>query len=50
MKVLVTDAEYASLDIEAGMLTAAGHQLLTAHCTTPHEVIAAAQGVDALIV
>jgi D-3-phosphoglycerate dehydrogenase len=50
MKVLVTDAEYASLDIEADVLTAAGHQLLTAQCTTPEEVIDAAQGVDALIV
>ena len=50
MKVLVTDAEYAALDIEADVLTAAGHELLTARCTTPDEVIAAAQGVDAVIV
>jgi D-3-phosphoglycerate dehydrogenase len=50
MKVLVTDAEYAALDIEADVLTAAGHELLTAACTTPHDVIEAADGVDALLV
>jgi D-3-phosphoglycerate dehydrogenase len=50
MRVLVTDAEYASLDIEAGVLTAAGHELLTARCTTPEEVVEAARGVDALLV
>ena len=30
MRVLVTDAEYASLDIEADVLGAAGHELPTA--------------------
>ncbi len=34
MRVLVTDAEYASLDIEADVLSAAGHELLTAACRT----------------
>jgi D-3-phosphoglycerate dehydrogenase len=50
MKVLVTDAEYTSLDIEAGILAAAGHELIVASCTTPEEVIEAARGVDALLV
>ena len=50
MKVLVTDAEYTSLDIEAHVLTAAGHQLVTASCRTPTDVIEAAIGADALLV
>ncbi len=50
MRVLVTDAEYASLEIEADVLSAAGHELRTARCTTPQEVIEAAEGVDALLV
>lgn len=50
MKVLVTDADYASLDIESEVLAAAGHQLVAASCRTPEEVIAAAAGVDALLV
>jgi D-3-phosphoglycerate dehydrogenase / 2-oxoglutarate reductase len=50
MKVLVTDADYSSLDIEAEVLAAAGHELVVASCRTPQEVIAAAAGVDALLV
>ena len=50
MKVLITDAEYAVLDIEADVLAAAGHELITASCTSPEEVIEAARGVDALLV
>ncbi len=50
MRVLVTDADYGALDIEAGVLSAAGHELLTAQCRTPAEVIEAAQDVDALLV
>jgi D-3-phosphoglycerate dehydrogenase / 2-oxoglutarate reductase len=50
MKVLVTDADYSSLDIEADVLAAAGHELVVASCRTPQEVIAAAAGVDALLV
>jgi D-3-phosphoglycerate dehydrogenase / 2-oxoglutarate reductase len=50
MKVLVTDADYSSLDIEAEVLAAAGHELVAASCETPEEVIAAAAGVDALLV
>ena len=50
MKVLVTDAEYASLDIEADVLGAAGLELLTAQCRTADDVVAAAPGVDAVLV
>ena len=50
MKVLVTDADYASLDIESEVLGAAGHELVAASCRTAEEVIAAAAGVDALLV
>jgi D-3-phosphoglycerate dehydrogenase / 2-oxoglutarate reductase len=50
MKVLVTDADYSSLDIEAEVLAAAGHELVAASCGTPEEVIAASAGVDALLV
>ncbi len=50
MRVLVTDAEYARLDIESDVLGAAGHELAVARCRTPEEVIAAAGGADALLV
>jgi D-3-phosphoglycerate dehydrogenase / 2-oxoglutarate reductase len=50
MKVLVTDAEYSSLDIEAEVLTAAGHELVRASCRTPEEVIEAGAGFDAFLV
>jgi D-3-phosphoglycerate dehydrogenase len=50
MRVLVTDAEYASLDIEADVLGAAGQELLTSQCRTPEEVVEAARDVDAVIV
>ena len=50
MKVLVTDAEYTSLDIEAEVLETAGHELVTASCKTPAEVIEAGGGVDAFLV
>jgi D-3-phosphoglycerate dehydrogenase / 2-oxoglutarate reductase len=50
MKVLVTDTEYTSLDIEAEVLETAGHELVTASCRTPEEVIEAGAGVDAFLV
>ena len=50
MRVVVTDADYGALDIEAELLTAAGHELRTAQCRTPEEVVAAAQDADALLV
>jgi D-3-phosphoglycerate dehydrogenase len=50
MKVLVTDAEYSSLDIEADVLAAGGHELVVGSCKTAEDVIAAAAGVDAMLV
>jgi D-3-phosphoglycerate dehydrogenase len=50
LRVLVTDADYGALDIEAELLSAAGHLLLTAQCRTPEELIAAAQDADAVLV
>ena len=48
--MLVTDAEYASLDLEAQVLAAGGHELVLASCRTPEDVIEAADGVDAALV
>ena len=50
MKVLITDAGYSSLDIEADVLVKAGYELVVASCRTPEEVIEAATGVNALLV
>jgi D-3-phosphoglycerate dehydrogenase len=50
LRVLVTDAEYERLDIEADVLGAAGIELRTAQCRTAADVVAAASGVDALLV
>ena len=50
MKVLVTDAEYKSLDLEALVLASGGHELVLASCRTPEDVIEAADGMDAALV
>jgi len=50
MRVVVTDADYGDLDIEAGVLSAAGHELVQARCRTPAEVIEAARDADAVLV
>lgn len=50
MKVLVTDAEYKSLDLEAQVLATGGHELVPASCRTPQDVIEAADGMDAALV
>jgi len=50
MRVLVTDAEYGSLDIEADILSASGHELVTAQCRTAEQVIEAARGATAVLV
>ena len=50
MKVLVTDTEYSSLDLEAGVLAAADHELGVASCRTAEDVIEAGAGVDAMLV
>nr|WP_204331301.1 C-terminal binding protein [Geodermatophilus sabuli] len=47
---MVTDAEYASLDVEAAILGAAGHELVRGRCRTPEDVIAAAGDAEALVV
>ena len=38
-RVLVTDADHGVLDIEEQVLAAAGHELRTARCRTPAEVV-----------
>jgi D-3-phosphoglycerate dehydrogenase / 2-oxoglutarate reductase len=48
VRVVVTYAEYASLDLEAGLLAAAGHELVVAQCRTAEDVVAAARGADAV--
>jgi len=50
MRVLITDAEYSSLEIEADILAEAGHQLVVGSCKTADDVIQAAGGVDAMLV
>ena len=50
MKVVATGAEYTSLDIEAEVLGAAGHELVIASCRTPQQVIEAAASADAVLV
>jgi D-3-phosphoglycerate dehydrogenase / 2-oxoglutarate reductase len=50
MKALVTDTEYTSLDLEADVLTAEGHELVSASCRTADDVIKAGAGVDAMLV
>ena len=50
MRVLVADADYGRLDIEAEVLAGAGHELRTAQCRTPAEVIEAARDTDAVLV
>jgi len=50
MRVLVTDAEYSPLDIEAEVFEAAGHELVVSQCRTAEDVIRAGQDVDAMLV
>ncbi|WP_222263237.1 C-terminal binding protein [Modestobacter marinus] len=50
MRVLVTDADYGTLDLEEEVLRAAGHELLSAQCRTAAEVIEAARDADAVLV
>jgi D-3-phosphoglycerate dehydrogenase / 2-oxoglutarate reductase len=48
--VLVTDHGFKHVDLERATVERAGFQLRTAQCRTAEEVIAAARGVDALLV
>ncbi len=49
MNVLITDAEYANVDIERAVLEEAGFEVELAHCRTAEDVIHAGQGVSALV-
>ncbi|MCR4392637.1 MAG: C-terminal binding protein [Candidatus Acetothermia bacterium] len=48
-KVLVTDYNYADLDIEREILAQWEAEVVSAQCTRPEEVLAAGQDADALI-
>lgn len=50
MKALITDTEMADPAIERALLEAAGFEVRVADCKTEQDVIAAAQGMDALLV
>lgn len=50
MKVLITDYGFKNVSTEERILAAAGHELVTAQCATEDEVIAAADGCQALLV
>ena len=50
MKVLIADTQVKEPDIEIKILRDAGIEVITAQCKTDLDVIAAAQGVDALLV
>ncbi|MET3508395.1 C-terminal binding protein [Halalkalibacter oceani] len=47
-KVVVTDYEYSSLDIERKVLSGIGAELIPMQCRTEDEVIEAAKGADAI--
>ncbi|MET4575759.1 C-terminal binding protein [Ottowia thiooxydans] len=50
MRALITDTEMADPDIERKLLEAAGFEVTVGHCKTEADVIACAQGMDALLV
>ena len=50
MKVLITDFDFPDLELEMGLFKAAGIEVKTAQCKTEADLIAAAQGVDGLLV
>jgi len=50
MKVVITDYGFPDIAQERTLIAAAGYELVTAQCKTQEEVIAAAQGADALLV
>lgn len=50
MKVLITDYGFKSIDPESSVFAQAGIELVAAQCKTEEEVIAAAEGCDALLV
>ncbi|WP_258566425.1 C-terminal binding protein [Leucobacter luti] len=48
-KVVITDCDHGSVDIERGVAERAGYELVVANCTTEAEVVAAAQGAAAIL-
>jgi len=50
MKVLITDYDFPDLELERGILAAAGIEVLVGQCRTEPAVIAAAEGCSALLV
>ena len=50
MKFLVTDYDFADLELERRLVSEAGHELAAAQCRTEDEVIAAAKGCAGLLV
>ncbi len=49
MKVLITDFDYADVELERHILEGAGLELITAQCRTEEDVIEAGRGVAALL-
>ncbi len=49
MKVLITDFDYADVELERHVLEGAGLELTTAQCRTEEDVIEAGRGVSALL-
>jgi phosphoglycerate dehydrogenase-like enzyme len=50
MKILITDYDFPDVELEQALYRDAGVELVTAQCRTEDEVIAAAQGCEALLV
>ncbi|MGW9021622.1 C-terminal binding protein [Leucobacter chromiiresistens] len=48
-RVVITDCDHGSVDIERGVAEQYGYELVLAHCGTEEEVIAAARGADAIL-
>jgi D-3-phosphoglycerate dehydrogenase len=49
LKVLITDFDYADVELERRVLEGAGLELITAQCRTEEDVIEAGRGVSALL-
>jgi len=49
MKVVVTDYDYSSLDLERKVLAEIDPEFVGAHCTTEEEVITAAKDADGIL-
>ncbi len=49
MKVLITDFDYADVELERRILEGAGLELITAQCRTEEDVIEVGRGVSALL-